>query len=241
MADERRIFPTETVLELVLGKNGPKVEELATFLTGRPIENGPQTKAIAPFAIAWLARWQPKLVEADLSDAADWNKIVSKMKAELGDNISVVPVSGGLKAVMDSTLNTIRDTHESMLTQAQSAADLERKVHELEQFETTAKAAQKKNDELEARLKAMKTDMGAMQRKLNEYDGKLAIDNDELMRSIRDAIKEGMKGLVIAGAATAGVPAGAGEAETAGAAEPASDEDEFGFGASKSSDDEFGF
>ena len=240
MADERRIFPTETVLALALGKKGAKVEEIASFVTGRPYENGPQAQAIAPFAIAWLARWQPKFMDIELDDESDWNNLVTRTKAALGDNISVMPMAGRLKAAMDEALDAMRETHEGMLRQADAAAKLEQQVRDLEALATEAKNQRKKNDELEARLKTMKTDMGALQRKANEYDGKLAIDNDELMQTIRDAIRDGLKGLAVSGAAATG--AGAATAETGAApAEPEADEDEFGFGATKKVDDEFGF
>lgn len=241
MADERRIFPTETVLELVLGKKGPKTEEIVSFITGRPFENGPQARAVAPFAIAWLAGWEPKFMTLELEDESDWNKLVAGAKTSFGDNISITPISGRLKASMDEALDAIRETHESMLVQADAAAKLEQKVRDLEQAAAAAKNQQKKNNELETKLKSMKTDLGAMQRKVNEYEGKLAIDNDELMQTIKDAIKDGLKGLAVSGGATAGTAAALATAESAASPEPEADEDEFGFGASKSADDEFGF
>lgn len=240
MADERRIFPTETVLALVLGKKGANVDEIAAFVTGRPLENGPQVQAIAPFAMAWLSRWQPKFMDIELNDESEWNNLVTRTKAALGDNISVMPMTGRLKTVMDEALDSMRETHENMLRQADAAAKLEQQVRDLQPLEAATRNLQKKNDELEAKLKGMKTDMGALQRKANEFEGKLPIDNDELLQTIRDAIRDGLKGLVVGGAATAGTAAALADAEPA-PAEPEADEDEFGFGATKKAGDEFGF
>ena len=85
----------------------------------------------------------------------------------------------------------------------------------------------------------MKTDMGGLRRQVAEFQGKVAINHDELMQSIKDAIKDNLKNITV-GVAAAGV---AGEA--AAAEEPAQEEggvpDDFGFGTSGANSDGFGF
>lgn len=238
MADERRIFPTETVLELVAGKKDADTSALAGYLLGRPLASPVSAMAAAPFAAAWLCRWYPKFSDLDWKEGEDWNQFVNQAKARLGDNISLSPISGSLKKFGDAVLDALKDSHESLMRQTDAAAKLEQRVRELEPLEKAFKTLQKKNDETEEKLKTMKSDMGSLQRQVNGYQGKLAIDNNELMQTIKDAIKDGLKGLSVSGAATAGTAAALAEAET----QPLVDsEDEFGFGSSKNSDDEFGF
>ena len=43
----------------------------------------------------------------------------------------------------------------------------------------------------------MKTEMNGLNRKLSEFEGKVAIDHEDLMQNIKDAIKDGLKGLSI--------------------------------------------
>lgn len=240
MADERRIFPTETVLELVAGKKDADTSELASFLLGRPLATPSSAKAAAPFATAWLARWHPKFMDLDWKDDGNWKQFVAQAKSRVGDNLSLVPLSGRLKTFADDVLNTLKDSHESLMRQTDAASKLEQKVKDLEPLADSVKKLQKKNDELEGKLKSMKTDMGQLQRQVNSYQGKVAIDNEELMQTIRDAIKDGLKGLAVSGGATAGTAAALAEAELP-VMETEDSEDEFGFGKSKNADDEFGF
>lgn len=238
MADDRRIFPIETVLELVAGKKDADTSGLASYLLGRTLPDSASAKAAAPFAAAWLARWYPKFAELEWKEGEDWNQFVLQGKTRLGDNLSLSPITGRLRTLGDQALDALKSAHESLMRQTDAAAKLEQRVRELEPLENSIKALQKKNDELEGKLKIMKTDMGALQRQVSGFQGKMAVDNDELMQTIKDAIKDGLKGLAIGGAATAGTAAALAEAETPIIEE---EEDEFGFGKSKSADDEFGF
>ena len=106
-------------------------------------------------------------------------------------------------------------------------------------YQGKAEELQKKCDKLEDTIKTMKTDMGGLRRQVAEFQGKVAINHDELMQSIKDAIKDNLKNITV-GVAAAGV---AGEA--AAAEEPAQEEggvpDDFGFGTSGANSDGFGF
>lgn len=234
MADERRIFPTETVLELLTGKKGGA--ELASYLVGRVLPDDAGMKAAAPFAAAWLARWYPRFMDMEIRDDADFNNLLAQAKARVGANISLSPISGKLKTLADQTLATLKDANESLLRQTDAAVALERRVRELEPLEKTMEALQKKNAELEDKLKAMKTEMGVLQRQVNAFQGKVPVDNEELLQTIKDAIRDGLKGATIGGAAATAIA----EAEAPEAVEEEA-ADEFGFGKSKSADDEFGF
>lgn len=230
MADERRIFPTETILALVAGKKDADTRELAAYLLGRPVADDLEARAAAPFASAWLARWQPKFMDLDWQEDGNWQQFVAKAKSRFGDHISVMPMSGQIKVLTDDVMDRLDKAHDSLLRQTDAAAKLEQRLKELEPLENAVQTLQKKNDELEARLKASKSEMAACQRKLNEYEGKVALDDDELRRTIKDAIADGLKGLAVSGGATTGTAEALAEAEAPITMEQDTPpEDEWGF------------
>ena len=73
MADDRKVFPLETVLALVTGKKDVNVQELAGFITGRSVTCAACAAAVGPFAAAWLARWYPKFMDMDWAEGQDWS------------------------------------------------------------------------------------------------------------------------------------------------------------------------
>lgn len=227
MAEERKIFPTASVLGVIGGRNNTDTQKVASYILGKPVTSPEAEKAAAPFAAAWLARWYPKFLDLDWKEDGDWKAFVSQVEARLGANISLTPLSGRLKELASQTMDAIRDTQESLLRQTEAAAALERKLHELQPLAAAMKAMQKKNDELEEKLKAMKTEMGALQRKIMDFEGKLPIDGDELMATIKSAIKDGLKGLSVAAGAASAAIAGESEAQATAPAAPVSEEDEW--------------
>lgn len=230
MAEERRIFPTETVLELVAGKKDADTGELARFLLGRPLTNPASAKAAAPFAAAWLARWFPKFMDLDWKEDADWGSFVSQAKARLGANLSLAPMSGRLKAIADEIMDMLRTSHESLVYQTDEARKLQQQVKELAELQNNLKALQKKNDDLEEKLKGARKEAAALQRRASEYEGKVPIDQDELMRTISSAIKDGLKNMAVSGATTAVMAT----AEVAQApADTPAEEEEWGFKSSR--------
>ena len=241
MAEDRKIFPVEQVLELVTGKNGADTSSIIAFITGRVNLSTEAAKAAAPFAYAWLVRWHPKFMEMEWKDDQSWESYVRQASHILGDKVSLMPMIGRFKSVADEALDAIEDSQAALSRQMDISSKLEKEVKRLEPLQTLMEAAQKKNDELEAKIKTMKTDMNALNRKAMEFEGKVAMDQDELIRSIKDAIKDGMKGLAVA-APVGGAPS-ANTADCASAsvqAENEAPEDEWGFGSSDSKD-EFGF
>ncbi len=82
--------------------------------------------------------------------------------------------------------------------------------------------------------------MNGLNRKLSEFEGKVAIDHEDLMQNIKDAIKDGLKGLSI-GHAVANTIEAASDS-SADAVVESEVEDDFGFGSNSSKDsDGFGF
>lgn len=237
--NNRRFFPIETVMALVTGKEGVDIKEIAGYVAGRSIVCDCQAKAVGVFAAAWLARWYPKFTDMVWTGNQAWDAFVSQAKAQLGEFVSLQPMDGCTKDMTAKALDFMEDAQKSVNAQTAQAMQLEERVHALEPFEAQAKALQKKVDELEAKIKTMNTDMGGMRRKIAEYDGKVAIEHDELMSTIKDAIKDGLKGMVVGGAAAAAAT-GDGAAPEA-AAETNDVPEDFGFGSSGASSDGFGF
>ena len=240
MADsDRSIFPLETVLALVTGKEGVDVKGIAGYLCGRSIVCDCEAKAAAPFAAAWVARWYPKFAEVAWSEDQSWDNFVALSADSMGDNVSITPMDGRTKALCGQVLDALAEAYKNLGTQTDIARKLDARVKELEPLEALSQELQKKVDGLEDKVKAMNADMGALRRQTAEYQGKVAIDHDELMQTIKGAIKDGMKGMVVAGGAAAGAAAADG-----GEAAPAEENavpDDFGFGASGANADGFGF
>lgn len=236
---DRKVFPVESVLALVVGKEGVDVKDLAGYIAGRSIACDCCARAVGPFAAAWLARWYPKFMDMEWSEEQSWEAFVNRSRSVLGDKISLTPMDGRTKAMTARTLDYLAETYESMAAQTAAAAALEERVRAMEPAEARAETLQKKVDELEAKIKTLNTDMGGLRKQVAEFQGKVAVSHDELMQSIKDAIKDGLKGMVVGGAAGAAV---AGAADDAAApAEESSVPDDFGFGTSGSNSDGFGF
>lgn len=235
MADKRKVFPVEKVLELVTGKNGADVKEIAGYILGETVDCDLCAKTAAPFAAAWLARWYPRFVDLTYKEGESWQTFVNHAAKSLGDNVSITPMDDNMKAQVTQVLRTIKDTENSLARQTAEVVELEKRIKELQPLEGRLNAAQKKNDELENKIKAMKADAVALQRKVAEFQGKMPIDHDALMDSIKSAIKDGLKGATVAGAAATGAPTEAQAPEKEEVVE------EFGFGSSGADNDGFGF
>ena len=233
---DRKVFPVESVLALVVGKEGVDIKDMV----GRSIACDCCAKAVGPFAAAWLARWYPKFMDLTWSEDQSWEGFVTRGRGMLGDNVSLTPMDGRTKALAGQTLDYLADTFASLSAQTAAVVKLEERVRELEPAEARAEALQKKCDELEAKIKTMNSDMGGLRKQVAEFQGKVAVSHDDLMQTIKDAIKDGLKGMVVGGVAAGAAVAGADAAEAAPAEENAGPDD-FGFGASGSNSDGFGF
>ena len=237
----RKVFPVETVLALVTGKEGVDIKEIAGFVTGRSVPCDTCAKAVGPFAAAWLVRCFPKFAELNWIEGQSWNAFVSTGRNLLGDNVSLPVMDGLTMALCGKVLDALEETRDSLTAQTAANAAQEERVRALEPAEARAAALDKKVGELEDKIKATNADMGGLRRQIAEFQGKVAISHDELMETIKDAIKDGLQGMVVGGAAVgAAAAAEGGEAATA-APEENSVPDDFGFGASGANSDGFGF
>ncbi len=238
----RKVFPMETVLALVMGKEDVDVRDLAGYLAGRSIACCCCAKIIAPMAAGWLASVYPQFVGLEWDESASWEDFVSQMKSALGDSVSVTPMGARQQAMVGKVLDGAADIQGTVDAQAKEIVAMRARVETLEPFQAKAQELEKKCAQLEAKIKTLTTDAGNLRKQLLPFQGKMAVDQEELETIIKDAIKANMKGLVVGGAVAAAGAAGAEEA----AAEPAAEEEsgpapEFGFGSSGANNDGFGF
>ena len=204
----RKMFPVETVLALAVAKKGADVKDIAGYITGRSIVCDACAAAVAPFAAAWLAKLSPKFLDMNYKDGDNWGDFVNQGARLLGDTISLTPMDDCLKNAVATVLDMMDDMHGTMVSQRAEIATLRQQVETLAPYQGKAEELQKKCDKLEDTIKTMKTDMGGLRRQVAEFQGKVAINHDELMQSIKDAIKDNLKNITV-GVAAAGV---AGEA-----------------------------
>lgn len=239
MADDRKVFPTEDVMELVAGKGTPQADAVASFILDRSFTNPASLKASAPFASAWLAQLSRKFSDMEIDTDQTWESIVSQSKNIFGDHISLTRMTGHLKKIADEVLDEIRDMNDSLVTQTKAAADLEKQVKDLKPMEAALNAALAKCGDLENKLKEQKKEVGALRRQIMDFEGKIAISQDDLFQNIKDAIKDGLKNVSIGSAVASTIEASAGAETDTGKEEAGSDD--FGFGEPKTDSDGFGF
>ena len=95
----RKVFPVESVLALVVGKDGVDVKEIAGFVAGRTVVCDTCAKAVGPFAATWLARCFPKFLELEWKEGQSWDAFVNTGRSALGDNVSLTCMDGLTKAL----------------------------------------------------------------------------------------------------------------------------------------------
>ncbi|MDR0238730.1 MAG: hypothetical protein LBI88_00695 [Deltaproteobacteria bacterium] len=235
----RKVFPLESVLALLVGKEDAAVTEMAGFLTGRSLCCC-STALVAPMAAGWLANLYPAFINLKYDGSQPWANFVSGMRSQVGDNVSVPPMTGPSQAMVAKVLDAMAEKAETLKVQAAEITTLQARVEALEPFQGKAEEQEKKIGQLEAKVKSQNADIGALRREMIPFQGKMPVDQQELENIIKDAIVKNLKNFT-GGMAAAGVVA-AGEAVAEAAAEESGGvPDSFGFGASGSDGDGFGF
>lgn len=237
----RKVFPLESVLALLTGKEDAAVAEIAGFLTGRSLCCC-SAALVAPMAAGWLANLYPAFLALDRDEKEPWEAFVSRIRTQVGDSVSVPPMNGCGLALVGRVLDSAAEKTETVKAQAAEITALQTRVAELEPFQGKAEEQEKKIAQLEAKVKSLTADVGGLRKEMIPFQGKTPVDQQALESLIKDAIVKNLKGFT--GGALAGAASGAAGAE--GAAEaPAEEEggvpDTFGFGASGSDGDGFGF
>ena len=238
---ERKIFPIESVLALVTSKKDSDLKEIAGYIVGQSIPCDVMAHAAGPFAAAWLSRLYPKFADLVWDEEKEgWSSFVVRCSRVLGDKVSLPPMAGNMQQACQAMLKSFADKHAEVLALQKEVASLSAQVESLKPLEGKLTAAQKRADQLDEQLKAQKKDMGALRRQTMEFQGKMAVDQEELLEAIKSAIKDNLKNIAVAAAPAVAAAGAAGAAAGAAAATAAAaGGDEFGFGGG--SGDEFGF
>ncbi len=247
--DGRRVFPMETVLDVISGKTGPDVLDFLGFAVSRPVCDCCRA-AVAPVVKGWVYSLNPEFMKTDFDESVPYEMWMNGQKKRLGDSVSIPAMpqkeSEGIGALLDS-VQAAKTTSEEKIAAAEAA---QAEVAALTPFKQKAEEFEKKAAQLEEKNKTLTEQVNGLKKELAGFAGKVAIDAADLEKSVKDmvakAVKDALANLPV-GAAAAG---GAASGDTVAASSESSDgtgdsqgevPDTFGFGSSAPSDDGFGF
>ena len=245
----------ETVLGVVVGKGGADVLDLLGFAVKRDVSDECRP-AVNPMVKGWLYSLNPDFMKVAYNENVSFNAWVSDQKRKLGDNVSITPIPANELAGIESLFEAVEsakqtaEDKEAEAEEAQAAqAAAEAEAKKLAPFKKKAEDLEKKVAQLEEKNNALTAEVKDLKAKLAGFDGKVAVDEGDLEKSVKDivskAVKAALAGLVVAGGVAA-AGEGAAADDFAAAAEAAPEEtggvpDTFGFGTSGSDGDGFGF
>ncbi|MDO5536666.1 MAG: hypothetical protein Q4F72_03960, partial [Desulfovibrionaceae bacterium] len=191
---ERKIFPIESVVALVNGKQDVDLKAIAGYIIGRSIVCDKMAHAVAPFAAAWIVRLYPKMADILWDEkAATWAAFVDKCAYILGDKVSLPAMGGSLKQSCCDMLDAMTAKVDEVKALTKEVEKLSAEVEALKPLEGRLKEATARADKLDDQLKAAKKDMGALRRKTIEFEGKIAVNEQDLQEVIKSAIKANLR------------------------------------------------
>lgn len=250
----RKVFSMETALGVIAGRSGTDVLDFLGFALARDICDDCRP-AVNPMVKGWLYSLNPDFMKVSYNENMTYDVWVSEQKRKLGDNVSITPIPeselAGISALFDLVENAKqtaedKEAEAADAVAAKEAAEAEAKA--LAPFKKKAEDLEKKVAQLEEKNSGLAAELAEMKSKLTSFDGKVAVDENDIEKSVKDivskAVKAALGGLVAAGAAAAD----GGDDAPAGFDSPAEESsssnavpDTFGFGTSGSNDDGFGF
>ncbi len=260
MSDEgRRVFPMETALGVVAGKDGDDVLDFLGYAVQRSVCECCRP-AITPMVKGWLYTLNPEFMKTGFDGGVSYDIWVADQKQKLGDNVSITPLPAHEQSAVNALIETLeaaKRTAEDKTAEAEAAvaakAEADAEIKVLAPFKKKAEDLEKKAAQLEEKSQALTGEVAELKKQLAEFSGKVAVDEKAIDQSVKDivskAVKEALGGLMAAGvgagAALGVADAAAGADDFAAAAESAPAEggvpDTFGFGTSGSDGDGFGF
>ncbi len=245
MSDEaRRVFSMETILGLIAGKRGVDISDLLGFLAQRDLSEL-EEGAVAPIAKGWLYSMHPDFMKCAFADHEVFEDWIAKEKGRMGDNVSLEAIPADAMAPIAALLDSMATAAGVNLAQATELEEIHTRLAELEPFKAQAEKLEGQMADLQGQLEAARAEAAEAKKELAGYNGKIAINENEIESSVKDivsrAVKDALKTLP-AGAVAADVATGTDDAavsvdEPAGSSVP----DDFGFGTSGSDNDGFGF
>ena len=247
--DGRKIFSMETALGVIAEQENPQVRDLLAFAIGRPVCQC-CIKAVSPMVKGWLMCLQPNFFNLQYNGSVSFTIWAEEQKAKFGDNVSITPIPAndvkGMHALLDLVDEAKRTATEKTeeadaANEAAEAAKAEAKA--LAPFKKKAEDLQQKVAGLEEAAKGLTADMSKMKTEMAAFDGKVAINDKEIEKAVKDIITKAVGTMSFAAAGAAGAAAGAAAAveEVAAVEETGGVPDTFGFGTSGSAGDGFGF
>ncbi len=247
--DGRKIFSMETALGVIAEQENPQVRDLLAFAIGRPVCQC-CIKAVSPMVKGWLMCLQPNFFNLQYNGNVSFTIWAEEQKAKFGDNVSITPIPAndvkGMHALLDLVDEAKRTATEKTeeadaANEAAEAAKAEAKA--LAPFKKKAEDLQQKVAGLEEAAKGLTADMSKMKTEMAAFDGKVAINDKEIEKAVKDIITKavGTMSFAAAGAAGAAAGAAAAEEEVEAVEEAGGVPDTFGFGTSGSDGDGFGF
>lgn len=252
MSDEgRRVFPMETALGVVADKGGEDVLDFMGYTIGRSVCDDCRP-ALGPMVKGWLYSQNPDFMKAGFDESLGYDIWLGEQKRKLGDNISITPMPerelGAVNALID-TVQAAKQLAEDKVAEAEAAtaakAAADAEIKALTPFKKKAEDLEAKVAQLEEKNKALSSELSEAKEKLASFDGKVAIDEKEIEKSVKEIVTRAVGSIAAAGGVAAAGTAEGGEAAAAADSDSGSSSggvpDDFGFGASGASDDGFGF
>ena len=251
--DGRKIFPIENALEVLANSKNEGALSFMSYAVQREVCEECSI-AVAPMVKGWLYTLHPEFMRGDKAGNKPYPVWVEELKTRLGDNVSVPPMEEdaltGLADMLD-TMQALKDVAAAKTAEAEEAVAKYAAVAPFEgkaaKLETEVAKLKEQVAQLEAKNKAANADLATAKADLAAFDGKLAVDENDVVNSVKGMVEKALKaalasmpaGGAVAGAAPAAAGATASTAAPAagGTAAPA---EEFGFG-STFGDSEFGF
>lgn len=251
MSDEgRRVFPMETALGVVAGKGGADVLDLMGYTVGRSVCECCRP-ALNPIVKGWLYSLNPEFMKAGYDENLGYDIWVNEQKRKLGDNVSLPPMPESELVGINTLLDTVEGAMQTAEAKTAEAAEAvqakeaaEADIKSLTPFKKKAEDLEAKVAQLEEKNNALGGEVSELKSKLASFDGKVAIDEDAIEKSVKDIVSRAVGSLAAAGGVAAAADGASGDAPADFAsAEPAADSvpDSFGFGTSGSDGDGFGF
>jgi hypothetical protein len=243
----------ETALGVVAGKDGADVLDFLGFAVKREVSDECRP-AVNPMVKGWLYSLNPAFMKSSYSEDTAYDAWVADQKRKLGDNLSLTPIPAAELAGIDDLFALVegakqlaedKETAAEEALAAKTAAEAEAKA--FAPFKKKAEELEKKLGQSEEKANALAAQVKELQAKLAAYTGKVAVDEADLEKSVKDivakAVKAALSGLVAAGGAAIDSAASDEPAAVDAASDTASSDvpDTFGFGTSGPSNDGFGF
>ncbi len=241
----RRIFPMETVMDVLLGNDTSEGLDFLGYVIDRPLCDCARG-VVTPMVKGWLCSLNPAFVNIAYDESLGYPMWLQNQKKVLGDNVSVSPLPEKERMSIHTILDNLKAAHDTAEEKTAEAEAAQAELKALSPFKKKAEDAEKKIAQLDEKNKALTEQVASLKKEVAAFTGKVAINTSDIEQTIKDmvakSVKDALATLPIAAAGVAVAVAATDAAPEATATDSAGDvPDTFGFGASAPSSDGFGF